>query len=183
MNKPAITRSQISTKVEYLRKQSCVDYPSNLPIKELLNYLFDIGGKISGGAVLSVINNKPIKDVDVYFNDEISYVKAFHASQHMKCIDVCWYFDSPYEMHDISYVQCIMDRNGITMSDVAKRSIESGVSELYINKVIYPDRTADRMLKYNTKYNVKFKLQQVLAFSSIFNIDRSVVDKLISISV
>jgi len=173
----------VALKVKELREVQCSDYIPNLELSALLNYLFDLGGIISGGAVLSVLNNKPIKDVDVYFNNESSYVKALHASKHISYVDICWYFNCPYEMHDISYVQCTMDKNGIKMSEAARTSIQSGISDLYINNVIYPSRTANRMLKYNSKYGVKFKLSQILVFSSIFGIDKSVVDKLVSISV
>jgi hypothetical protein len=176
-------REQTAIKVQELRSILDPGTPKNLKLIGLLSYLFDIGGIISGGAVLSVINSKPIKDVDIYFNNEEAYVKARYASQHTKKIDVCWYFNKPYELHDISYVMSTMTRDGIKTSDESKRAIDSGISELYLGNVIYPDRTAKRMMKYNKRYNVKFKLEQVLAFCSVFKIEDDVAKVLISISI
>lgn len=176
-------RMQVASKVSELKLRPNPGTTLNLPLIELLNYLFDLGGIISGGTVLSVLNSKPIKDVDIYFNNEEAYVKAKYASCHNGRIDVCWYFNSPCELHDISYVSSTLTRDGISLSDAAKIAIETGVSELYINNIILPLRTARRMIKYNNKYGVKFKLAQVFAFCSLFDIDPALARKLVSISV
>lgn len=176
-------RVQVAAKVSELTKRPDPGATLNLPLTDLLNYLFNLGGIISGGTVLAVLNSKPIKDVDIYFNIEESYVKAKYASRHNRRIDVCWYFNSPYELHDISYVNSTLTRDGITSSEAAKLAMDTGVSELYIANVIYPLRTARRMIKYNNKYGVKFKLAQVFAFCSMFDIDPALSRKLVSISV
>lgn len=175
-------RYLVSEKVKHLRQQIT---PSNKQsnIVELLTSLFDMGGIVSGGAVLSYINNKPIKDVDFYFNDDQSYINACNIAALNRKLDICWYFDSPYELHDISYVMCTLYKDKIFISKEAQKAFDTGISELYLDNIIYPERTAKRMLKYNSKYGVKFKLPQVLAFSSLYNIEHSIIDKLISISV
>ena len=177
-------RQQTADKVKSLRQSSKIyDVPIYNDFKSILTYLFDLGGVVSGGAVLSVIFNQHIKDVDVYFNNDEAYLKAVQATKNSNKFDICWYFNCPYELHDLTYVQSVMTRDSIKISKEAKIAIDSGISDILWPNVIYPERTAKRMLKYNSKYGVKFKLPQVLAFASVYNIEHSIVDKLVSISV
>ena len=63
---------------------------------------------------------------------------------------------------------CTMARGGIHLTDQARVAHESKVSELYVGNVIYPQRTANRMFKYNRRYGVRYKMSQVLAFLGLF---------------
>jgi hypothetical protein len=175
-------RSQTAIKVRELTALQNPGVSPNLDFVNLLSYLFDLGGIISGGAVLSVIHNKYIKDVDFYFNNERAYINARYAAIKQPKIDICWYFNQPYELHDLSFVMSTMTRDGIKISEAAQTAFDTGISELYLNHVIYPDRTAKRMIKYNRRYGVKFKLHQILMFCSVFKIPENVTKILLSIS-
>jgi len=175
-------RQETANKVLKLKSLITPDKIS-FPLETLISKLFDLGGIISGGAALSLLNNKPIRDIDFYFNNDNSYVEAANLVGFNRKIDVCWYFNNPMELHDISYVMCTLNRNGVYITEAAQEAFDTGISELYLNHIIYPNRTAQRMLKYNDRYNCKFKLAQVLAFISIFNIERQIANKLLTISI
>lgn len=58
----------------------------------ILTQLTDLGGVVSGGAVISLINKRPVKDVDIYFNDEYAYIQGLLLAATTSKIDICWYF-------------------------------------------------------------------------------------------
>ena len=148
-----------------------------------VDLMFRLGGVISGGAVLSLIHNRPIKDVDFYFNDDLSFIKAYLLTFHNPYIDICWYFDKPHELHDMAVVMCnIYPDNRIEITPQAQKALDTGVSDLYIENFIWPERSAERMLKYNKKYGTKFQKHQVLAMVGLYDLGVEWADRLLSLA-
>jgi hypothetical protein len=136
-----------------------------------INMMFTMGGVISGGAALSLIKEYPIKDIDFYFNNELDFVKAYLLTFHNPYIDICWYFDQPHELHDMSIVMCnVHPDERIEITPQAQNALDTGVVDIYPKNIIWPERTAKRIMKYNKKYGVKFKKHQILATIGIFKL-------------
>ena len=64
----------------------------------------------------------------------------------------------------------------------AKLALDSLVSEIYPENVIWPDRTAERMLKYNKRTNLRFRKEQTVCLCGIYNIEKDLAKKVIEIS-
>lgn len=157
---------------------------SKVQISNDIKQLFDLGGVISGGAALSMVKERPIKDIDFYFNDEISFVQAYLLTFNNPCIDICWYFDKPHELHDMSYVMCNVYSNGkIEITPQAQKAFDTGISELYIDNFIWPERSARRMIKYHKRYGVKFKKKQVLSMIGLFQFDNNLSNELMLLTI
>lgn len=151
--------------------------------EETIQALFDLGGVISGGAAVALIYNKPIKDVDFYFNNEQAYLEALALTHNNPRFDICWYFDQPYELHDIGIVMCSVHRNHTVITEDAQSAMDTKVSRLFIGNIVFPDRTAKRLLKYNKRYGIKFKKSEVLAFAALYGLESDLVKQLMAIAV
>lgn len=138
---------------------------------EDIRSMFDLGGVVSGGAALSLLHNRPIKDVDFYFNDDLSFIKAYLLTFHNPYIDICWYFNQPHELHDMAVVMCNVRKDGIEITPQAQKALDTGVSELYVENFIWPVKSAERMAKYNKKYGIRFKKHQVLAMIGLYELE------------
>lgn len=157
---------------------------SDTRLEQDIEQLFDLGGVISGGCALSFIHHThKTKDVDFYFNDDVAYVKAFLYTYDNPLIDVCYYFDKPHELHDMSLVMCNLYRDRDETTSQAKVALETNISDIYPENVIWPDRTAKRMLKYHKRIGVRFKQAQVLCLCGIYDIDRDISMQILDISV
>ena len=111
------------------------------------------------------------KDADFYFNDEEKYTKACEIIAGNPHVDVCWYEESPHELHDLDFVMCDLSLEGLVIAPRAQVAFNSGVSEINIENVIYADRTRARLLKYNRRYGLRYKLSQIIAFYAIYNFE------------
>jgi hypothetical protein len=150
--------------------------PSEISVDRLrddISFLFGLGGVISGGCALAFLHNTHrAKDVDFYFNDEVAFVKAYLRTYDNPLVDVCFYFDEPHELHDMSLVMCNIYSDRVETTPQAQLALDSGVSELYPENVIYPDRTIMRIIKYHKRTGVRFRGEQVLFICSIFGVDQ-----------
>lgn len=186
-NEPAVghsnLRQRVSDQVIKLRASFTPRAITAKSHEETIQALFDLGGVISGGAAVALIYNKPIKDVDFYFNNEQAYLEALALTHNNPKFDICWYFDQPYELHDIGIVMCSVHRNHTVITEDAQSAMNTKVSRLFIGNIVFPDRTAKRLLKYNKRYGIKFKKPEVLAFAALYRLDADLVKQLIEISV
>jgi hypothetical protein len=145
-----------------------------------INYLFSLGGIISGGAAVAYATDRfKTKDIDFYFNDDLSYLRACLHVWKNKSIDVCYYRDFPHELHDMGVVMANLRSDGLEITPECHDSFSTGVSKLFIKSVVFPDRTVKRMMKYNDRLGVKFLTSEVLAFCAIYKIDSETTSKLI----
>lgn len=74
-------------------------------------------------------------------------------------------------MHDLGFVMCSLDKNGINISADAQRAFDTGVSDIFINNIIWPAWTLSRMIKYNKRYGIKYYITQVAAMAGLYSID------------
>jgi hypothetical protein len=137
---------------------------------ELFKMFLDAGGCVSGGFLISHLYDGVTKDVDILFNDNDKYVWAKNLS-FGKNIDVLYYKYNPVELFDISFVYTWMDKNDIYMTKSAHEAHKTKISDIYLDRVIFPDKVQKRLYKYNDKYGVKFKKEQLIAFNVMFDID------------
>lgn len=176
-------RQRVSDQVTKLRASFKPKPITSKSHEEIIQTLFDLGGVISGGAAIALIYNKPIKDVDFYFNNEQAYLEALALTYKNPKFDICWYFNQSYELHDIGIVMCSVYRDHIVITEAAQLAMDSKVSSLFIENIVFPDRTATRLLKYNKRYGIKFKKSEVLAFAALYRLETYLVKQLIEISV
>jgi hypothetical protein len=157
---------------EYLSHET-IKKPRRMDRQEVvqdINMLFDMGGVISGGAALSLIKEYPVKDVDFYFNDELSFVKAYLLTFTNPHIDICWYFDKPHELHDMGLVMCNAYKDRVEITPQAQEALDTGITDIYPENFIWPERTAMRMHKYHDRYGIRFKKHQVIAMIVLFGL-------------
>jgi len=137
-----------------------------------ISELFDLGGIITGGSALAYITNKFFsKDLDFYFNDKLAYLKAVILTLREPTIDINYYIDDPCELHDLSIVMCGLKKDGPFITEACQRALDIGISDLYISHVIFPERTAIRMEKYNKRLGIKFRFHEVIAFCALYNLN------------
>lgn len=129
---------------------------------------FSIGGAVSGGAAIAYLQDSDTKDIDFYFNDEDNYLYA--SSIAPPRIDVCWYFESPYELHDLDLTQIAIFKDEMDRSGEYDTAWAFKMSHIIGDCMVYPRGTAARILKYNTKYGFKFYRNEVLALCARYNL-------------
>jgi hypothetical protein len=150
-----------------------------LQLTSTIRQLFDYGGIISGGAALAYHLGYKTKDLDFYFNNDDAYIKAYNLVYDDDRFDICWYFDKPHELHDMSVVMCNLYDSGYNeITSQAAEALESGMSDLYVENIIWPERTARRMLKYHNRIGINYKPEQVLALCSIYKISDELMKQL-----
>jgi hypothetical protein len=151
---------------------------------ENVDRLFSMGGIVSGGAALAFATGAfETKDIDFYFNDEISYVMAHLAVIDDPAIDVNFYIDEPHELHDMSVVMCNLGPDGVMMTPQCLLALDSGVSDIYLTSVIYPIRTVARMFKYHERLGIRFRIAEIVAFCSMYGLSSDVFQKVMELGV
>lgn len=172
-------RIYVSDKVRELRKR-IKPIAHNLSTEELLTKLISMGGVISGGAALAAYKKSTTKDIDIYFNNDAAYIEATGLVKHLSCdIDVCYYINQPHELHDLSAVMVNIIDGDIVVTPKAKKALDSGLSRLYSYNVIYPLRTAIRMMKYKAKYGFLYEYSDVAMFCNTFDVNKNLKHYLI----
>ena len=144
-----------------------------------LKEILDAGGIIAGGFAsrrfFNKLDSSRDRDVDIFLNDRISWMQYVIKTRYIAGIDVCLYFDSPWEFFDIEASCCSIDAFGtLRSSDGAKAARDTGVCSIIPYNIINPSATAKRIVKYNDKYGLRFKTEQVLAMCSVFDIPSDV---------
>ena len=151
---------------------------------ENIDRLFEMGGIVSGGAALAFATGAfETKDIDFYFKDEISYIMAHLAVIDDPTIDVNFYIDEPHELHDMSVVMCDLGPDGVRMTPQCRASLDSGISDVYLTSVIYPIRTAARMLKYHERLGIRFHAAEIVAFCGIYDLSSDVCQEVMKLAV
>lgn len=171
---PITLRKLLSDKISKLIPNIKKQF-SDLNNYQLVKLMLENNGLISGGFVTAMLMGGETKDIDMYFNDEDAYMWAYSVVIDNPFIDICWYKNLPIELHDISFVKTYYDGNKIFMTVDAYNAITNLVSEIYIHNIIYPERTFNRIIKYNKRYGVKFKYEQIVALCAIYDFE---IDKL-----
>lgn len=152
---------------------------------EDMHLMFELGGSMSGsGAISKIFTKQKVKDFDFYFNDDTAFVKAYLATYHNQYIDVCYYFDNPYELHDIGMAMCCIWPDGTEdVSEECRNSIETKISNIFPGNVIWPERTAKRLLKYHDRYGLRYHAGQMAVFCTEYKIEEDMATKLFAICV
>lgn len=133
--------------------------------------LLSMGGAVSGGAALACATGAFFtKDIDFFFKDDVQYMLASLAVMNDPAIDVNLYIDTPHELHDMAVVMCDLDASGVHMTPQCQSALDTGISDLYIASVIYPIRTAARILKYHARLGTKFAASEVIAFCALYKL-------------
>lgn len=159
-------RSKTSNMIQSMRNL-VVPSEDILDTPTLISKLLDMGGWISGGAAAAWLYGGQTKDIDFYFNDPTKYIEACNISHNNPRIDICWYFDNPYELHDIDLVQIAISSNRIVQTDESKLAWDTKVSHILGDRVIYPVRTAQRIVKYNRRYGITYPISEIIAFCMV----------------
>jgi hypothetical protein len=170
-----INKGVESNRIDAWIKRQALKDPIDVDKEQLKNdlkHVFSIGGVISGGAALAYHLKYKTKDFDFYFNDLDSFVRAHIEMDHNPYIDICWYFDKPHELHDISAVMVNLYEGGkLEITEQARSALDTKIAEIYVENVIWPERTAKRLIKYNNRLGLRYLPEQIIALSSIYNLD------------
>lgn len=148
-----------------------------------IDELLDAGGMISGGAALSYIfKQHETKDVDIYFNDDISFMRALLSTRSNPYIDVCFYRNKPYEFHDLAVSRCSVSKDGQDVSDACQTAMDTRVCGIFPDSVIWPMGTVRRLFKYSKSLGMKYKKEQIISFCVMFRIEGEVIGKLLDLT-
>ena len=144
--------------------------------------LLEMGGQVAGGgAIAEIFGRSKSKDIDIFFNDKVQYGKAFFKAFSITPIDVCFYVHKPYELFDLGVSCCCFGPDGHDIDDLCAQAMDTGVSEIIVNRVIEPGKTAERMIKYNRKLGVKYPANQVMFLCAKGNIDKRLIPPLLEV--
>ena len=182
-------RRKVHQKVSVMRKTKTQHVVGSYAINSArladdIAKMIELGGILSGGGAISCILGNKTKDLDFYFNNEESYIEAYNLTNGNPSIDVCWFFNDPHELHDIAFVMCNIYPDGsVEITPQAMLAMNSSVSDIYVENIIFPNRTIARMHKYNRKYGLKYKKHQVLSLCMFPTVNDDDIASLIEISV
>ena len=142
----------------------------------------ELGGIISGGAaVAQIFKVHKTNDYDVFFNDSVNYAKAVLSVRDNPCIDVCFYFDKPYELFDLALTKCSIANYDIDIDPLCALAFETKISDICPDSLIDGPATTRRMLKYNKRIGMKFKSEQVIPMCAIFKVPDDLTSEVLSI--
>lgn len=128
--------------------------------------LLDMGGHVAGGRAISEFFGRPSAgDSDVFFNDFATYVRAHLMMLNNPSVDVCLFRDEPWEMFDIAASRCSYSASGFHNSDSFESAFKSGVSSIHMDCIIHPGNTLKRVVKYGSRYNLKFPTPDLIMIS------------------
>ena len=153
-------------------------------LKKDIRDMFELGGIISGGAALALALGHKTKDIDFYFNNDVSFVKAYLATYDNPYIDVCWYINETHELHDIAVVMCNAHADGaIEITPQAQEALDTKVCTIYPENFIWPDRSVKRLMKYHNRYGMRYRAREVVAIAALYDIEEDLIKQALSISV
>jgi hypothetical protein len=145
-----------------------------------IDRLLDAGGMISGGAALSYIfQQHNTQDIDIYFNNEIEFIRAILSVQDNPLIDICFYIDEPYEFHDLGVTRCSVSRDGQSVSPLCQTAMDTRVCDVIADSVIWPRGTARRIIKYAIILDMKFKADQIISLGNVFKLGDRTIQELL----
>lgn len=145
-------------------------------VTPLLGDLLDAGGVISGGAALdSVLQEHRSRDIDLFFNDFTAYVQATLDSYYDPRIDVIFYSGQPWDTFDIDVPAISISRQGVEISPQARRAITTGISNIVLSNVVYPEATLGRVAKYGAR-GFRFPRSQIQSLRHHESVTRSTYD-------
>jgi len=151
-------------------------------LRKDLKTVFGLGGVVSGGAAVAYVLGHKTKDFDVYFNDDFAFVSAYLLTHHNPYIDVCWYFEEPHELHDMAVVMINVRGDGtLEVTKQAQRALDTKISDIYVENVIWPTRTAKRLMKYHKRLGMHYPAPQLLSLMAMHGIDLDMGQQLLDV--
>ncbi len=170
-------RKAVSDKVLQLRELNECGIGGTKPVcqemlRSDLRAMFELGGVVSGGAALAYALGHKTKDFDIYFNNDSAFIKAYLLTKRNPFIDICWYFEEPHELHDIAVAMVNVRSGGILeITEQAQRALDTKVSDIYVENIIWPARTAKRLFKYHRKLGIRYPAAQLLSLTAMHSVD------------
>lgn len=155
------------------------EFDSSISIKHAVDELLNLGGEIAGGfAVHYLFGIKNHGDIDIFFNDDVLFAKATLFTRNVRGVDVCRYFNVPFEFFDLALTQCSFNKNEFNIDENCIKAYETGVSDIIPENIINVNATFKRIIKYHNRTGVKFKPEQILTICAIFNTPKAMIDEL-----
>ena len=149
-----------------------------------LNDLTELGGVISGGAaVAQIFKVHKTNDYDIFFNNPVNYAKAVLSARDNPCIDVCFYFDKPYELFDLALTKCAVNNYDVDIDPLCALAFKTGVSDICPESLIDGLATARRILKYNKRLGMKFKSEQIIPMCAIFKVPDDLTSEVLAVCI
>ena len=160
---------------------------------EIISTLLGMGGHISGGSALNMLIRESVgadilephplvKDFDVFFSDMYDYVRAKIATKCYADIDICLYQQLPYELFDLTITECSYSTNGFSTSSKCDDALASGTTGINYHNLIDPVLTLKRILKYNNKYGIRARSEQILFVAAYYDVtDLNLINQVLAV--
>lgn len=156
------------------KRQDCQAVSTDTTIEQVRE-LVRLGGSVSGGAALRAwLGLEGSRDYDVFFPDISSFVKAHLATYDNPNIDICLYENQPYELFDLSASKCSYSASGFATDSSFNNAMITGISDIELAAVVHPLSTLRRVIKYGSKYNLKFPFEKVFTLIDTYKVDEDI---------
>lgn len=165
------------------KRQGCAIPVPGVTAKQVRE-LVRLGGSVAGGAALRAwLNLGEPRDYDVFFSDMPSFVAAHLTVYDNPLIDVCLYENQPYELFDLAASKCSYSSKGFRTDSSFDETMGTGISDIELGAIVHPLATLRRVIKYGSKYDLKFPFSKVLMLATTQGVDKRIAGEALNYAV